>query len=240
MARSSSSARQLNDHDEIREWAEERGGKPACVRGTGGGDDVGMIRIDFPGYSGADSLEEISWDEWFDKFDESNLTLLVQDQTARGQKSNFNKLVSRNKAQQRSRRRGSRNGADREEGRAAAKPSSSARGRSEGTRGRASSTRSRSGAKRKSKSRNQGSGTSSSGRRSGATRSSATRSSTTRKRTSRTGTKSRNSPSSRRSRSTRSSRSSSTRRRSSAGNVRSIGKRSRRSNSSTSARKRAA
>src|SRR6185437_7539503 len=156
MARSSSSARQLNDHDEIRQWAEERGGKPACVRGTGGGDDVGMIRIDFPGYSGADSLEEISWDEWFDKFDESNLTLLVQDQTARGQKSNFNKLVSRNNAQQRSRRRGWRNGADREEGRAAARPSSSARGRSEGTRGRASSTRSRSGAKRNSKTRIQG------------------------------------------------------------------------------------
>ena len=235
MARSSSSARQLNDHDEIRQWAEERGGKPACVRGTGGGDDVGMIRIDFPGYSGADSLEEISWDEWFDKFDESNLTLLVQDQTARGQTSNFNKLVSRNNAQQRSRRRGSRNWADREEGRAAARPSSSARGRSEGTRGRASSTRSRSGAKRKSKSRNQSSGTSSSGRRSGATRSSATR-----KRTSRTGTKSRNSVSSRGSRSTRSSRSSSSTRRSSGGNVRSIGKRSRRSNSSTSARKRAA
>src|SRR5690349_22223297 len=98
MARSSSSARQLNDHDEIRQWAEEHGGKPACVRGTGGGDDVGMIRLDFPGYSGADSLEAIEWDDWFDKFDESNLALLVQDQTARGQKSNFNKLVGRENA----------------------------------------------------------------------------------------------------------------------------------------------
>jgi hypothetical protein len=28
-------------------------------------DDVGMIRIDFPGFSGEDPLEEISWDEWF-------------------------------------------------------------------------------------------------------------------------------------------------------------------------------
>jgi hypothetical protein len=52
------------------------------VRGTGGPDDVGMIRLDFPGYSGEGSLEEISWDEWFDKFDESNLALLVQDETA--------------------------------------------------------------------------------------------------------------------------------------------------------------
>ncbi len=56
-----------------------------------------MIRLDFPGYSGEDSLEAISWDDWFQKFDESNLALLVQEKTARGQKSNFtfNKLVSR-------------------------------------------------------------------------------------------------------------------------------------------------
>ncbi len=39
------------DHDEIRGWAEARGGKPACVRGTGGRggrSDVGMIRLDVP------------------------------------------------------------------------------------------------------------------------------------------------------------------------------------------------
>src|SRR5690242_12372577 len=87
------------DHEEIRQWAEERGGRPACVRGTGGGEDVGMIRIDFPGYSGADSLEEISWDEWFQKFEESNLALLYQETTAGGQQSNFNKIISREAAQ---------------------------------------------------------------------------------------------------------------------------------------------
>ena len=85
----------LTDHDEIRRWAEDRGAKPACVKGTGGGDDTGMIRLDFPGYSGADSLEHISWDEWFQKFDESELALVVQEKTAGGEKSNFNKLVSR-------------------------------------------------------------------------------------------------------------------------------------------------
>jgi len=52
MARSAASARPLTDHDEIRRWAEERNAKPACVRRTGGGNDVGMIRLDFPGYSG--------------------------------------------------------------------------------------------------------------------------------------------------------------------------------------------
>jgi hypothetical protein len=92
---SSKSARTLTDHDEIRRWAEEREAKPACVRGTGDNEDVGMIRLDFPGYSGGDSLEEISWDDWFQKFDESNLALLVQEGTANGERSNFNKLVNR-------------------------------------------------------------------------------------------------------------------------------------------------
>ena len=54
-----------------------------------------MIRLDFPGFSGAESLQEISWDEWFRSFDENNLALLHQDKTAGGQKSNFNKLISR-------------------------------------------------------------------------------------------------------------------------------------------------
>ena len=89
------SSHPLTDHDEIRRWAEERDAKPACVKGTGGKDDVGMIRLDFPGYSGEQSLQEISWDEWFEKFDENDLALLVQDETAGGDTSNFNKLVKR-------------------------------------------------------------------------------------------------------------------------------------------------
>jgi len=92
-------AHPITDHDEIRQWAEDRGAKPTCVRGTGKKGDIGMIRLDFPGYSGADSLEEIEWDEWFEKFDENGLALLVQEQTASGEQSNFNKLVSREGAQ---------------------------------------------------------------------------------------------------------------------------------------------
>jgi len=92
---SRSSSATTTDHDEIRRWAEERGAKPACVTGTGGRGDIGMIRLDFPGYSGGDSLQSISWDKWFEKFDGSNLALLYQKKTSGGQKSNFNKLVSR-------------------------------------------------------------------------------------------------------------------------------------------------
>ena len=67
------SAQPLTDHEEIRQWAEERGGTPACVRGTGGQGDIGMLRLDFPGYSGEHSLEPIAWDDWFEKFDERGL-----------------------------------------------------------------------------------------------------------------------------------------------------------------------
>jgi hypothetical protein len=95
----SASGNTTTDHEEIRRWAEERGAEPACVRGTGGKGDIGMLRLDFPGYSGGDSLEHISWDEWFEKFDERGLALLYQEKTAKGgQKSNFNKLVSREKS----------------------------------------------------------------------------------------------------------------------------------------------
>ena len=94
MARHSSTT--TTNHDEIRRWAEARGAKPARVKGTGSGDDPGMIRLDFPGYSGAGSLEEISWNDWFRDFDRNELALVYQDHTARGAQSNFNKLVSRN------------------------------------------------------------------------------------------------------------------------------------------------
>src|SRR3954465_10559228 len=81
------------DHEEIRRWAEERGGKPSHVKSTETGDDVGIIRIDFPGFSGEGSLEEITWDEFFEKFDDNDLALIYQEETADGERSNFNKLV---------------------------------------------------------------------------------------------------------------------------------------------------
>src|SRR5918912_3032559 len=89
------------DHDEIRRWAESRGGKPARVEETGsGGDDPGVIRLMFPEASQAhdENLEEISWEEWFEAFDGNGLALVYQEQTAGGDESMFNKLVSRETA----------------------------------------------------------------------------------------------------------------------------------------------
>jgi hypothetical protein len=69
-----------------------------------------MIRIDFPGYSGGDSLQEISWEEFFEKFDEQGLALVYQEKTKDGQPSNFNKLVSRETANAKNGRGGGRGG----------------------------------------------------------------------------------------------------------------------------------
>jgi hypothetical protein len=91
----SSSTKQTTDHDEIRRWVEAHGGRPARVKGTGDGDDPGILRIDFPGRAGEDELEPISWDDWFRKFDEENLAFLYQEQKSGGEDSTFFKLVRR-------------------------------------------------------------------------------------------------------------------------------------------------
>ena len=87
------------NHEIIKRWAESRGGKPATVKSTERDGDVGVLRIDFPGYSGGGTLEEISWDEFFQKFDEKNLAFLYQEHTSSGEESRFFKLVSRDNAE---------------------------------------------------------------------------------------------------------------------------------------------
>jgi hypothetical protein len=89
------STKTTTDHETIRRWAEERGGRPATVRGTGSDGDPGVLRIDFPGGAGEESLEHISWDEWFRKFDENGLAFVYQDEKASGDGSTFFKLVRR-------------------------------------------------------------------------------------------------------------------------------------------------
>jgi competence ComEA-like helix-hairpin-helix protein len=93
---SMASANRTTDHQAIMDWVEARGGKPAHVKRTGNEDsDPGILRIDFPGYSGGNSLEELDWDTWFDAFEQNQLAFLYQEKTADGQQSRFSKLVRR-------------------------------------------------------------------------------------------------------------------------------------------------
>jgi len=83
------------DHKEIRRWAEVRGAVPSEVASTHNKDEPGILRFHFPNAPGEkdNNLREISWDAFFEKFDESNLELVYQEKTSDGEQSNFNKLV---------------------------------------------------------------------------------------------------------------------------------------------------
>jgi hypothetical protein len=96
MSKTDRSGHTTTDHAFIRRWVEERGGRPSAVKGTGDADDPGILRIDFPGYSGGDSLEEIPWEEFFEKFEENGLAFLHRDiEGDDGEPDRFNKLVKR-------------------------------------------------------------------------------------------------------------------------------------------------
>jgi hypothetical protein len=88
-------SRKTTDHEEIKKWVEARGGRPARVKTTGSGADPGLLRINFPGYGRRDTLEDISWDEFFEKFDSKKLAFLYQDTLKNGEQSRFFKFVNR-------------------------------------------------------------------------------------------------------------------------------------------------
>jgi hypothetical protein len=88
-----SKAEVVTDHDTIRQWAEDRGGRPATVKGTAD-EGAGVLRIDFEPER-AESLEIISWEEFFEKFDAENLGFLHQEETGDGSPSRFHKFVNR-------------------------------------------------------------------------------------------------------------------------------------------------
>jgi hypothetical protein len=92
-------AQATTDHDEIRKWAESKGGKPAAVERTHSDDDVGIIRIMFPDapQSEHDALVEISWDEFFEEFEDRELALLYD------KDSMFSKIVGRDTVEARAR-----------------------------------------------------------------------------------------------------------------------------------------
>jgi hypothetical protein len=89
-------SKKTTDHDTIRRWVEARGGRPAAVAETHEGDEVGVIRIAFaPAGDETEGLEEITWEEFFEKFEEKNLAFLHQEQTKDGGTSRFFKFVTR-------------------------------------------------------------------------------------------------------------------------------------------------
>ena len=93
-------AKTTTNHEQIRKWVEERGGHPARVKGTDEKGGSGVLVIDYPGYSGSETLETIAWDEFFEGFEENKLAFLYEDEKE-ADKSRFSKLINRDSQQSR-------------------------------------------------------------------------------------------------------------------------------------------
>lgn len=86
-------ARKTIDHDEIRRWAEARGGRPVAVRGTEDPEEASrMLRI---GFNSDPSLETVDWEDFFGTLEDEDLAFVYQEKTRDGKPSRFFKLVSR-------------------------------------------------------------------------------------------------------------------------------------------------
>ncbi len=70
----SNESKTTTNHNEIKKWVEDRKGKPARVKTTGDENDIGLLRINFPGGS-EENIENITWKEFFEKFDEKKTGL---------------------------------------------------------------------------------------------------------------------------------------------------------------------
>jgi hypothetical protein len=77
------------DKKAIKEWVEERKGWPAVqIRANENGKEK-ILWVGFPGANTQKNLKEITWEEFFEKFDQEQLTFLYQDASLNGEPSQF-------------------------------------------------------------------------------------------------------------------------------------------------------
>jgi hypothetical protein len=81
------------DHEKIRRWAEERAGKPAVVAGTEEEVPGGVLRIDFGARELDENLCEVTWDNFFQTFDQHGLRFVYEEATDDGEPSRFCRFV---------------------------------------------------------------------------------------------------------------------------------------------------
>lgn len=82
------------DHETIRRWMEEHGGRPAAVKNTLAGDEAGVLYVDFPGALDKD-VDELSWDGFFKIFDRQNLAFRYEEAQAPDERAPRWDLVDR-------------------------------------------------------------------------------------------------------------------------------------------------
>ena len=84
------------DHALVRDLVEEYDGYPAHVERTEGGDS-GLLRLAFPDVASDDAdpnedLTELSWDGFFEEFDEERLALVYPEDLGDGAAADFQLL----------------------------------------------------------------------------------------------------------------------------------------------------
>ena len=88
---------QTTNKEEIKSWASARNGVPAMIKETENQQGEGLLRIHFPQASkNNDEFNEISWDKFFEKFDDDHLAMVYQDKKEDGEQSTFHKFIDRN------------------------------------------------------------------------------------------------------------------------------------------------
>ncbi len=87
--------KKTTDHSEIRSWAESRGAQPALVKDSASHYDPGVLRIRVPGSDLGPRVEDLSWDVFFQKFDEERLALVYPENTHDSADHAYVKLVRR-------------------------------------------------------------------------------------------------------------------------------------------------
>jgi len=80
------------DHEEVREWAELHGGAPAILADSRVGES-GMLRLDFG--DGVEQLERITWEDFFDIFEDNDLAFIYEASDADGDASIHYHFTSR-------------------------------------------------------------------------------------------------------------------------------------------------
>lgn len=87
------------DNDEIRTWMEEHGGTPAVVKETSEDEEeeesADMLHISFN--PNDPNMEEMDWEEFFERFDNENLALVYDDEAPEGVPPEF-ELIDRDRA----------------------------------------------------------------------------------------------------------------------------------------------
>ena len=92
-------AKILTNRDEIRQWAEARGGNPMLMDTPDGTGTRTLLQLTFgqhaintDGNEGPvriGGFQLVGWDEWFDALDKSQLALRVSDDPAGGNEAEF-------------------------------------------------------------------------------------------------------------------------------------------------------